>query len=161
MTDLDIRRTTYEDPDAIKLIDEVQRYYTELYGSPDRAPTRPEEFVLPTGLFLLGYVDNAAVASGAWRAHDPEEPGYVPGDVELKRMYVVPAMQGRGYARVILAELERTARAEGHRRMVLSTGARQVAAIDLYLSSGYVRVAPFGMYRNGDMVRCFVKPLVD
>jgi GNAT superfamily N-acetyltransferase len=74
---------------------------------------------------------------------------------------VIPSMQGRGYARAILAELERTAGAEGHRRMVLSTGARQVAAIDLYLSSGYARVAPFGMYRNGDMVRCFVKPLVD
>jgi GNAT superfamily N-acetyltransferase len=85
----------------------------------------------------------------------------VPGDVELKRMYVIPAMQGRGYARAILAELENTARAEGHRRMVLSTGAPQAAAIKLYLSSGYVRVPPFGLYRDGEMARCFVKPLAD
>ena len=159
MSELEIRRSAYEDPDAAKLIDEVQQYYIDLYGSPDRAPTRPAEFVLPTGLFLIGYLDDTPVVTGAWRAHDPDEPGYVAGDVELKRMYVVPAMQGRGYARVILAELERTARAEGHRRMVLSTGALQVAAIELYLSSGYVRVPPFGLYRDGEMVRCFVKPL--
>jgi len=44
--------------------------------------------------------------------------------------------------------------------MVLATGARQVAAIQLYLSSGYERVAPFGLYRDGEMVRCYVKPLV-
>lgn len=159
MSELEIRRAGYEDPDAAKLIDEVQQYYTELYGSPDRASTSPADFVLPTGLFLVGYVDGVPVTSGAWRRHDPDEPGYVDGDVELKRMYVIPSMQGRGYARAILAELERTARAEGHRRMVLSTGARQVAAIQLYLSSGYVRVPPFGLYRDGEMVRCYVKPL--
>jgi GNAT superfamily N-acetyltransferase len=159
MTDLEIRRSSYEDPDAAKLIDEVQQYYAELYGRPDVAPATPADFVLPTGLFLVGYVHGTPVATGAWRRHDADEPGYVEGDVELKRMYVIPAMQGRGYARAILAELERTARAEGHRRMVLSTGAPQVAANQLYLSSGYELVPPFGFYRDKPTVRCYVKPL--
>lgn len=159
MSRLEIRRSSYDDPDAAKLIDEVQQYYAELYGGPDTAPTTPADFVLPTGLFLVGHADGAPVATGAWRRHDADEPGYVDGDVELKRMYVIPAMQGRGYARAILAELERTARAEGHRRMVLSTGAPQVAAIQLYLSSGYELVAPFGFYRDKPLVRCYVKPL--
>jgi GNAT superfamily N-acetyltransferase len=75
-------------------------------------------------------------------------------------MYVVPAMQGRGHARAILAELERTAFVEGHRRMVLTTGEPQVAANQLYLSSGYVLVPPFGMYRDEPSVRCYAKPLI-
>ncbi|HEY4458561.1 MAG TPA: GNAT family N-acetyltransferase [Pseudonocardiaceae bacterium] len=161
MTDLEIRRSSYEDPDAAKLIDEVQEYYTELYGSPDSSPTTPADFQLPTGLFLVGYVDGAPVATGAWRAHDPAEPGYVPGDVELKRMYVVPAMQGRGYARAILAELERTARAEGHQRMVLTTGEPQVAANRFYLAAGYAPTLPFGIYRDEPDVRSYAKSLSD
>ncbi len=159
MSELEIRRSSYEDPDAAKLVDEVQRYYADLYGRPDVAPTTPADFQLPTGLFLVGYIDGVPVATGAWRAHDPDEPGYVDGDVELKRMYVIPAMQRKGHARTMLAKLERTARAEGHRRMVLSTGALQVAAIQLYLSSGYELVPPFGFYRDKAMVRCYVKPL--
>ncbi|HEY4023862.1 MAG TPA: GNAT family N-acetyltransferase [Pseudonocardiaceae bacterium] len=160
MTELEIRRSSYDDPDAAKLIDEVQQYYTQIYGSPDSQPTQPADFVLPTGLFLIGYVDGRPVATGAWRAHDPNELGYVDGDAELKRMYVVPAMQGRGHARAILAELERTAFVEGHRRMVLTTGEPQVAANQLYLSSGYVLVPPFGMYRDEPSVRCYAKPLI-
>jgi GNAT superfamily N-acetyltransferase len=159
MTDLEIRRSTYEDPDAAKLIDEVQQYYTGLYGSPDSSPTDPAEFRLPTGLFLVGYVDGIPVATGAWRAHDPDEPGYVEGDVELKRMYVIPASQGRGFARAILAELERTAFAEGHRRMVLTTGTPQVAANGLYLATGYQPIPAFGIYRDEPDARSYAKPL--
>jgi GNAT superfamily N-acetyltransferase len=161
MTDLEIRRSSYEDPDAAKLIDEVQQYYTELYGTPDSSPTTPAEFRLPTGLFLVGYVDGVPVATGAWRAHDPAEPGYVFGDVELKRMYVIPAMQGRGYARAILAELERTARAEGHQRMVLTTGTPQVAANRFYLAGGYIPIPPFGIYRDEPDARSYAKPISD
>jgi GNAT superfamily N-acetyltransferase len=159
MTELEIRASTYDDPDAAKLIAQVQEYYRELYGSPDDSPFEPADFLPPTGLFLLGHVDGSPVATGAWRAHSPDEPGYVDGDVELKRMYVVPAMQGRGYARAILAELERTARAAGHRRMVLLTGSPQVAANQLYVSSGYLPIPPFGIYRDEPEARAYAKPL--
>ena len=159
MTDLEIRRSTYEDPDAAKLIAEVQEYYTQLYGTPDSSPTTPADFQPPTGLFLVGYLDGVAVATGAWRVHDPDEPGYVPGDVELKRMYVIPAMQGRGYAREILAELEETARAEGHRRVVLTTGTPQVAANRFYLAAGYTRIPAFGLYRDEPDARSYAKLL--
>jgi GNAT superfamily N-acetyltransferase len=161
MTELEIRRSSYQDPDAAKLIDEVQQYYTELYGNPDSSPATPADFVLPTGLFLVGYVSGVPVATGAWRVHDPAEPGYAVGDVELKRMYVIPAMQGRGHARAILAELERTARAEGHRRMVLTTGTPQVAANRFYLACGYTPIPPFGVYRDEPNARSYAKPLAD
>ncbi len=159
MTGLEIRASTYDDPDAAKLIARVQEYYVQLYGGPDESPVDPAEFTPPAGLFLVGYLDEQPVVCGAWRAHRPDEPGYVEGDAELKRMFVIPETQGRGYARAILAELERTAHVAGHTRMVLLTGAPQAAAIALYLSSGYEPIPAFGIYRDEPDARCFAKPL--
>ncbi len=65
---------------------------------------------------------------------------------EVKRMYVVPQVRGRGLARVVLAHLERTAVEAGHRAMVLETGRGQPEAIALYESSGYTPIPKFGFY---------------
>ena len=61
-------------------------------------------------------------------------------------MYVRTAARGAGHARAMLAELERTARAAGHRRMILETGKMQPEAVALYRSSGYTDITPFGHY---------------
>jgi GNAT superfamily N-acetyltransferase len=159
-SEMRIRPVTYDDPDAAKLIAEVQEHYVRIYGAADDSPVQPAEFGPPAGLFLLGSVDDHAVACGGWRAQDAGQPGFVDGDVELKRMYVIPVMQGRGLARQLLAELERTAIAAGGTRMVLSTGTLQPEAIGLYLSSGYQPMPNFGIYRDEPECRCFGKPLV-
>jgi GNAT superfamily N-acetyltransferase len=80
--------------------------------------------------------------------------------VEIKRMFVVDAMRGRGFARAVLAELERAAAGAGARRMVLETGLLQPEAIALYRSSGYHPMPNFGVYRCAPNSRCFAKPLV-
>ena len=67
----------------------------------------------------------------------PGDPELRDGDAEIKRMYVIAAHRGRGIARAVLAELERTAAAAGRRPMVLETGDRQPEAVALYTSSGY------------------------
>ena len=74
-------------------------------------------------------------------------------------MFVAAAHRGRGYARAVLAELERTAAAAGRRRTVLETGTRQPEAIALYTSAGYAPMAAFGVYRDSPNCRCFAKPL--
>jgi GNAT superfamily N-acetyltransferase len=155
-----IRAVGYDDPDASKLIAEVQQYYVRIYGGVDGSPVQPAEFSPPTGLFLVGHVADQAVACGGWRTHEAGRPGFVDGDVELKRMYVIPAMQGRGLARQLLTELERIAIAAGRTRMVLSTGSLQPEAIGLYTSSGYRPMPNFGIYRDEPECRCFSKPLV-
>lgn len=99
------------------------------------------------------------VATGGWRSMDEDGEGYADGDAELKRMYVVPGVRGRGLARRVLARLEEDARAAGRRRMVLETGTRQPEAIALYLSSGYEPCGKFGLYRCHENSRCFAKPL--
>jgi GNAT superfamily N-acetyltransferase len=74
-------------------------------------------------------------------------------------MFVVRAMRRRGYARLLLAELERTAAIAGGRRMVLETGTRQPEALGLYTSSGYCPITPFGAYRHAPHSRYLGKPL--
>ena len=75
-------------------------------------------------------------------------------------MFVRESHRRQGYARAILAELERTAAAAGRRRAVLETGTRQPEAIALYTSAGYRPAARFGHYREAPGCRCFAKSLV-
>jgi GNAT superfamily N-acetyltransferase len=139
----------------------VQQVYVERYGGEDVTPMSPADFDPPQGLFLVGYQGEEAVASGAWRAHDGPEPDFQPGDAEFKRMYVSDSARGRGFARMILFELERTAALSGRKRAVLSTGTRQPEAIALYTSSGYVEIPPFGAYKGEPECRCFGKELTE
>ena len=48
---------------------------------------------------------------------------------------------GRGYAKALLVELEAEIAARGYRRIYLTTGDRQPEAEELYLSTGYTRLA--------------------
>jgi GNAT superfamily N-acetyltransferase len=135
-----IKPVGYTDPDASKLIAAVQQEYVVRYGGQDGTPVDPAEFTPPAGLFLVGYSGGEPVASGGWRSHGP--------DAEIKRMYVAPAVRHRGLARQLLAELERTAAAAGHRRVILESGSAQPEAVALYLSSGYTPIPPFGIYAD-------------
>jgi GNAT superfamily N-acetyltransferase len=151
---------SFDHPDAVRLSEEVQAFYREIYGEGDATLTDPREFDLPHGLFLVGYHDGLPVACGGWRARGgPDDRMLRPGDAEIKRMYVGPAHRGRGYARAVLAELERTAAAGGRRRLVLETGTRQPEAIALYTSAGYEPIPAFGVYRDSPESRYYAKPL--
>jgi GNAT superfamily N-acetyltransferase len=63
-------------------------------------------------------------------------------------MYVEPAFRRRGIAAVLLAELERTAAAAGHRLLLLNSGDRQPEALALYDRAGYTPVAGYGVYAD-------------
>ncbi|HEU5469040.1 MAG TPA: GNAT family N-acetyltransferase [Actinophytocola sp.] len=141
---MEIRVVSYDHPDAVRMIDEVQQEYVVRYGGPDSTPVDPAQFAPPLGLFLVGYLDGVPVASGGWRAHGD-------GMVELKRMYVSPARRGRGLARAMLAELELSARRAGHGRVILETGPAQPEALKLYRSSGYTDVPAFGHYKDAPL----------
>jgi GNAT superfamily N-acetyltransferase len=158
---MQIRRVSFDHPDAVKLNDQVQAEYHVRYGSGgDATPLDPSDFEPPNGVYLIAYDENdAPVATGGWRTQDAGDEGYRDGDAELKRMYVVDGMRGRGLARRVLAALEEDARAAGRVRMVLETGTKQQEAIALYTSSGYEPCEKFGYYRHYEESRCFAKPL--
>ncbi len=156
---LRIEQVGYGHVDATRLIDEVQLEYAARYGSPDEGPIDPLMFDPPHGSFFVGYVGDAAVATGAWRRRPVEAFG-TSATAEIKRMYIVPEVRGRGHARRILAHLEESARATGVEAMILETGLRQPEAIALYESAGYTSIPAFGHYRDSPLCRCFGKSLV-
>ncbi|MDT7839406.1 GNAT family N-acetyltransferase [Streptomyces justiciae] len=158
---MDIRRVSFDHPDAVKLNDQVQAEYAARYGDDgDATPLSPSDFAPPNGVYLIAYDEfDSPVATGGWRTQDAGDEGYGDGDAELKRMYVVEQARGRGLARRILAALEEDARAAGRLRMVLETGDKQPEAIALYLSSGYEPCAKFGYYRHYESSRCYAKAL--
>ncbi|MEU0739085.1 GNAT family N-acetyltransferase [Streptomyces sp. NPDC006134] len=158
---MDIRPVPFDHPDAVKLNDEVQAEYAVRYGDGgDATYLEPSHFAPPNGLYLLAYDEaGVPVASGGWRAQDANEENYRDGDAELKRMFVIEQMRGRGLARRILAALEEDARAAGRTRMVLETGTKQPEAVALYLSSGYEPCEKFGYYRFHESSLCYAKKL--
>ncbi|MFC9313491.1 GNAT family N-acetyltransferase [Streptomyces nigra] len=156
-----IRPVPFDHPDAVKLNDQVQAEYSVRYGDGgDATPLAAADFAPPRGLYLIAYdALGVPVASGGWRSQDENGEGNQDGDAELKRMYVVEDMRGRGIARRVLAALEEDARAAGRRRMVLETGAKQPEAVALYTSSGYEPCEKFGYYRFHELSLCYAKAL--
>ncbi|MBC7632461.1 GNAT family N-acetyltransferase [Aeromicrobium sp.] len=138
-----LRVATYHSDDAQLLTAEVQLEYARRYGGDgDTAPIDTSEFDGPGGAFFMVYVDDVAAAMGGWRRHGDD------GDAEIKRMFVRPQFQRRGFARMILAELERTAALAGFTRLILETGLAQPEAVAMYRSAGYHDIPAFGFYAS-------------
>ncbi len=159
LSTLTFTRVAYGDPDALRLVADVQAEYVERYGSPDDSPLDPVMFEPPLGSFFVGHLGGDAVVTGAWRASDVRVFD-TDRTAEVKRMYVVPRVRGRGLARQVLHHLEQTAAAAGYEALVLETGLKQPEAISLYESAGYVAVPGFGYYRDSPLSRCFGRSLV-
>ena len=149
----------YEHPDVAALEQAAQQFYVQIYGSPDETPFTTADFTPPHGAFLVGYLNEEAVAMGGWRFRTPGVPRVARRPAEIRRMYVRECVRGRGFARLVLAALEASAAAAGADWMLLETGQPQVAAIGLYRSSGYVDVERFGYYAASETALNLGRPL--
>ncbi|KQZ88260.1 hypothetical protein ASD62_01880 [Phycicoccus sp. Root563] len=155
-----LRSVPFEDDDVQHLVAEVQAYYVSIYGGPDESPIVDGEFAAPRGAFVLATDDTGPVAMGGWRRRDDLVRLFGAPVAEVKRMYVSPRARRRGVSRLVLADLERTARLAGVAVMVLETGIIQGDAIALYESCGYSRTIDFGHYADSDLSRCYAKSLL-
>ncbi len=104
----------------------------------------------PGGAFLVGYDDGGPACCGGVKRLDDRR-------CEIKKMYVVPELRGRGVARALLRALEAAARELEYDVARLDTGPKQVGARGLYESEGYAEISDF----NGNPVAVFwgEKPL--
>jgi len=150
---LRIEPARLDDPLAADLIELIQGEYVLRYGGRDDAPIDAAEFAPPKGLFLLATLDGEPVGCGGWRSLGG-------GQAEVKRMFTVAAVRGRGFARALLVELERTAAAAGIEQLVLETGTKQPEAMALYVSAGYDPIDGFGYYAGRPLSRAFGKRLL-
>ncbi len=135
----------------------IGRLSAELAGRYDHTSDgsghfRPEDVLVPGGVFLIGWLSGRPVACGAVRPLGD-------GVGEVKRMYVEPEVRGRGLSRRLLAELEAAARVLGYVSLRLETGNRQPEAIGLYETAGNGPAAPFGPYVSDPRSLYFEKRL--
>jgi GNAT superfamily N-acetyltransferase len=115
------------------------------------APADPEEFVPPGGLFLvLREADGTPRGCGGVRLLDAET-------AEVKRMWLDPAMRGRGAGWALLRALETEAVSLGARRGVLDTNATLTSALALYRAAGWVEVEAYN--DNSQATHWFSKDL--
>ncbi len=149
---LQIKRTTSDNPDFIALVRLLDAYLAEIDGE-DHAFYAQFNKVASLKNVVLGYLDGKPIACGAFKPFDEKS-------VEIKRMYVLPAWRGKGFASQILAALEGWTTELGFIRCVLETGKRQPEAIALYTKCGYAHTPNFGQYVDVENSACFEKILV-
>lgn len=144
----------FDSPDARRLIDALDAGLAGRYPPAQRfGPNlKPHHLADGRGTFLIAREGKRAVGCGALRILDGST-------AEIKRMYVDPAMRGKGIGAAVLARLEAAARQLGVRRLVLETGVYQEAAIALYQGAGFRRVDCWGEYAASTTSVCFEKTI--
>ena len=153
---IEIVERAYDHPDAVRLVQALYDEQVGRYGFADPVEADPAAYAPPCGLFLVGYVDGVPSACGGYRSYDPAT-----ATVELKKMYTVPELRGRGLGRLVGAQLEQHAARHGGRRAILETGVRSHGALALVRSAGYQPTARYVSGRDPAINRAFVKDLSD
>lgn len=104
-------------------------------------------FVPPAGVFLVLRDDtNDPAGCGGIRRLDATR-------FEVKHLYVRESGRGRGWGRMLLAALEREARAAGATELVLDTHHTLTAAATLYARSGFTEIEPYNDNPNATVWR--------
>ena len=99
---------------------------------------------------VVAYDNDKAVACGAIKKYSEIA-------MEVKRMYTVPTMRGKGIASKILLELENWATELSYKKCLLETGVKQPEAIHLYKKNGYQLITNYGQYAGVENSVCFEK----
>ncbi len=152
-----IEHVPFDHPDAVALRAAHQAYGDSLYASDPASEHRFTSEVLDPQTVLVTVVaydeDGGPVGHACLRTLA----GAMAGDLEIKRMYVVPEARGSGVADALLAAVERRAQDEGVPRVVIHTGDRQHAALRFYERHGYTPIDVFPPYEAVTYSRCFEK----
>lgn len=139
---------------ALELLREAALEARELNGVP-RDATAPWPTNPPTpsrGDYLVAVVNGEPAGMAAHRPLDDMA-------TELRRVFVRRPFRRLGIARRLLAAIEICAQGRGFAVMRLETGPRQLAAMRLYETCGYVRIAAFGPYADDPTSVCYEKRL--
>lgn len=147
-----VERADAHSSESRQLFAAMWKEVDEIYGND--APSGPElpGMNVPRAAFVLARDGHETVGCGAIRP-------FTETVAEVKRIYVVPHRRGERIARLIMHALEQLARENGFSETWLETGLRQPAAIRLYESLGYTRIAGFGDYKDDPLSVCYARRL--
>ncbi|MDR3418077.1 MAG: GNAT family N-acetyltransferase [Nevskia sp.] len=141
-----------EQPDVVQLIARLDEYQSGLYPAESNHLLDLASLKQPHVLFAVAR-DNAGLALGCGAVVLQRDFS------ELKRMFVLPGLRGRGIGNAILGFLEAAAIQRGSALLMLETGIRQVEALRLYERAGFQRCGPFGDYAD-DPLSVFMRKKV-
>jgi GNAT superfamily N-acetyltransferase len=136
---LEVRTVPADEAPATDLVAAMVAELVPLYGDinvPGAPSATAADMSPPGGAFVVIFDDGRAVAGGGIKRLDDEA-------CEIKRMYVVPEMRGRGLAGELLVALEDEARRLGYVIARLDTGPQQPHAQRLYENAGYRAIGNF------------------
>lgn len=139
MNDVEIRTADAAAAGSRALVEAMEAEVGELYAdrpgtihvvSAAAADMRP-----PGGGFVLVF-DGRASGCGGFKRLDAAA-------CEIKRMYLLPEVRGRGLSKLLLETLETGGRELGYRKVRLDTGDRQPASKHLYEQAGYREIPDY------------------
>jgi putative acetyltransferase len=140
-SDISVRRMSPHDPQALRLLRASDLYLESLYPPQSTYLESPDALALPHVEFFGAFAGGEVLACGALKLMDDGSPYG-----EVKRVFVAPAMRGRGIARRLMQRIEARAVEVGLPLLRLETGVRQPEALCLYRALGYQLRGPFGAY---------------
>jgi GNAT superfamily N-acetyltransferase len=146
-----LRRTDNLDKDFITLTTALDAHFNVLYGALQKQYS-PHNIMSSLKTVLVGYEDKEPIACGCFRVFEQE-------CVEIKRMYVSPKYRQKGYASMLLYELENWAKELGYKRALLELGNKQPQTLKLYESLGYLIRENYGVYKEIETSICMEKML--
>jgi GNAT superfamily N-acetyltransferase len=74
-------------------------------------------------------------------------------------MFTHPDQRGKGYAGLVVDELEKWAKELGYQSAILETSIKLTSAIQLYKRKGYAEISKYGQYKDAIDSVCFQKHL--
>ncbi len=141
-------------PDFIALTRALDQDLNARYGTAQKAYDSHNR-IDPIPTAILFYKDGVPLACGCFKPLDEDSrPG-----VEIKRMYVDPALRGQGIGLSLLSALEAWAGELGYDTARLETGKGQPEAIGLYQKAGYQIIPNYGPYKDMPNSVCMEKEL--
>lgn len=148
---VDIVKTDSKNNDFIDLVRQLDVYLAEKDGD-EHGFYNQFNKIDAINYVVVVYENNEAVACGAIKEFDATT-------MEVKRMFTKPEVRNKGYASVIINELEKWSLDMSFKRCILETGIRQKEAIQFYYKNNYKVIPNYGQYKGIENSICFQKLL--
>lgn len=146
-----LKRTNSDNQDFQKLVFELDKDLAIKNGATNSFFAQYNKIDLIKHV-VVAYEASTAVGCGAIKEYES-------GVMEVKRMFVLPDMRGKGIAVKILAELQVWTKELGYNKCVLETGDKMIEAIGLYKKNNFKIIPNYGPYVGIESSICFEKDI--
>ncbi len=150
---MEIRHTDGSDRDFVFLCRELDEFLNDVAGGEENRA----EYIFHNALCdirdaFIAYEEGLPVGCASFKA-------YLKDVAEVKRVFVRSAHRGRKIGEALMHALEKEARGQGYRFLILETGDPLTAATGLYKKLGYRPIRNYGPYADMPEALCMGKEI--